>query len=103
MKFLSRKHRIFAYSEPVDMRKSFNGLQYIVRSHLKSDPLSGDIYLFVNKSGNYLKALLWDRTGYVIIAKKLERGRFSLPRSPDRGSVEVSEKILLLLFDGIRV
>jgi transposase len=104
MNFLNRNQRILAYSAPIDMRKSFIGLVWMVRNDLKTDPLSGDVYLFVNRKGSYLKALLWDRTGYVIISKRLERGRFVLPTASSKEqTAEVSKELLLLLFDGIRV
>ena len=104
MNFLNRNQRILAYSQPIDMRKSFNGLIGIIRNCLRANPLSGDIYLFVNRRGTYLKAFLWDRTGYVIIAKRLERGRFLLPSTGEDNQVAVvSEDILLLLFDGVSI
>jgi len=91
--------RILAYAEPVDMRKSFNGLLGIVSGELKEDPLSGTLFVFINKRGNYLKSIYWDRTGYCLFAKKLERGKFKFPR----GSLkqEVSEQMLKLILDGI--
>ena len=72
--------RIFACAEPTDMRKSFQGLLALVQNVFRDhDPHSGSLYVFVNRRGNYLKALAWDRTGFVLVAKKLERGRFVFP------------------------
>ena len=65
--------------EPCDMRKSFNGLCALVRNHLQLDPLSGAAFLFTNKSRNLIKILYFDSTGYWVVAKRLERGRFSCP------------------------
>ena len=75
----SARRRILAYNEPVDMRKSFNGLVALVQSVLLEDPLSGSLFVFFNRRGNYMKLVTWDRTGYCLFAKKLERGRFRLP------------------------
>jgi len=55
--------RIFLYGEPVDMRKSFTGLYALTKRELEQDPLSGHLLVFINRRGDYLKALHWDRTG----------------------------------------
>ena len=70
-----RSTRVFLYREYVDMRKAHNGLSAIVTQVLKLDPLSGSIFLFVSRNRKIAKALLWDGTGFMIIHKKLERGR----------------------------
>lgn len=102
MSFLNgRARRIFAYGQPVDMRKGFTGLECLILGHLGEDPLSGDAFVFINRTGRHLKCFLWDRTGYVIIAKRLERGRFRL-RSTD-SKLELDDKRLKLLFDGFSV
>lgn len=93
--------RIFAYGQPVDMRKGFTGLEALILQHLDEDPLSGDAFVFINRTGTHLKCFLWDRTGYVIIAKRLERGRFRLRGSNNK--VEIDEKRLKLLLDGIPI
>lgn len=102
MKFLSQRvGRIFAYSKPVDLRKGFVGLQALVLSQLREDPLGGDLFVFLNRRGNLLKCLLWDRTGFIIVAKRLERGKFRLRDSKDK--LELDEKRLGLLFDGLPI
>ena len=83
------------------MRKGFGGLESVIRRELGQDPLSGDIFVFISRTGHLMKCFLWDRTGYVIISKRLERGRFQLRGSVDR--VELDEKRWKLLFDGICV
>jgi transposase len=95
----SAPRRILAYSEPVDMRKSFNGLVALVQSVLEEDPLSGCLFVFFNRRGNYLKLVTWDRTGYCLFAKRLEQGRFHLP-SGERKQ-ELSERVFSLILDGI--
>jgi transposase len=92
-------HRILAYRHPVDMRKSFTGLVALVRNALSEDPLSGSLYVFVNRRGTYVKAVFWDRTGFCLFAKRLERGHFVLPGEAER--CEMSEQAFRLLLDGI--
>jgi transposase len=92
--------RIFAYKNPTDMRKSFQGLLALVQEIFRDqDPYSGALYLFVNRRGNYVKILAWDRTGFALYAKRLERGRFVFPAAD--ASQELSEKTLRFLLDGI--
>ena len=91
--------RILAYSEPVDMRKSFNGLVALVKGVLAEDPLSGTLFIFFNRRGNYMKLVTWDRTGYCLFAKKLEQGRFRLPSGETKQ--EISERAFRLILDGI--
>jgi len=87
--------RVFAYSEPVDMRKSFNGLISLTTQVLGEDPLSQKLFLFGNRRKNIVKILFWDRTGFCIYAKRLERGRFQFRRG------ELSARELELMLDGI--
>jgi transposase len=94
-------HEILAYNHPVDMRKSFNGLLGVVRSEIGSNPLSQTVFMFFNKRRNYLKLLFWDRTGYCLISKKLERGSFSLPAEESLQSLDIEK--LKLIFDGIKL
>lgn len=101
MSLLTSVRRIYAYNAPVDMRKGFVGLESLVRSRLERDPLTGDVYVFVSRSGKHLKCLLWDRTGYVILFKKLERGKFQFHGQAQR--LELDEQRLGLLLDGIQV
>lgn len=91
--------RILAYSEPVDMRKSFTGLVALVGSVLEEDPLSGSFFVFFNRRGDYLKLVTWDRTGYCLFAKRLEQGRFRLPS--EQTKQELSEDAFRLILDGI--
>ena len=82
------------------MRKSFQGLLALVQSVSRDqDPYSGDLFVFVNRKGNYVKILAWDRTGFSLFAKKLERGRFLFPS--DENSQELSDQALRFLLDGI--
>ena len=94
--------KIFAYSEPTDMRKSFQGLLALVQQVFRDrDPYSGDLFVFVNRRGNYVKILAWDRTGFSLFAKKLERGRFVFPG--ESMSQELSDQALRFILDGIPI
>ncbi len=90
---------ILAWREPVDMRKSFDGLVGLVREAMIEDPLSGSLFVFVNRRGNYLKLVYWDRTGFALFAKRLDRGRFAIPGQDQTQSLS-SEQFRLIL-DGI--
>ena len=63
--------RILAYREPVDLRKSFPGLMGLVKGVLGEDPLSGSIFVFINRRGTLIKTLYWDRTGFCLFANYL--------------------------------
>jgi transposase len=92
--------KIFAYAKPTDMRKSFQGLLALVQRVFKDqDPHSGSLFVFVNRRGNYIKILAWDRTGFCLYAKKLERGRFLFPHKDV--TQELTEKTLRFILDGI--
>jgi len=80
--------RILVATEPVDMRKSFNGLYVVVSEQLKEDPQSGALFLFANKRRDRLKILYWDGSGLWVLAKRLEKGRFSWPTA--QGSAKLS-------------
>ena len=68
--------RLFVARFPVDMRKSFNTLSDIVQFTFKEDPMSGDAYVFIGKTRNRLKVLLWEDSGFWVCAKRLEAGTF---------------------------
>jgi transposase len=92
--------RIFLRRQATDMRRSFDGLSGIVRSEFGRDPLAGDLFVFVNRRRDLIKALYWDRDGLALWAKRLERGRFAL--RPD-GPFEIGRDELVLLLEGVRV
>ena len=79
--------RIWLAARPADLRKSFDGLAALVRDGLRGDPLSGDIFVFRNKSADRIKLLLWEEDGYAIWYKRLEKGSYRFPPRPtDRPS-----------------
>lgn len=82
--------RIFMAVEPVDMRRSFDGLCATICEALGSNPLSGDMFLFRGKRADRIKAIIWDRNGLAIWYKRLERGKYRWP-SREAVSIELSE------------
>ena len=77
MRWHGRRVTVYAYAEPTDMRKGFDGLSALVTQGLQRDPLSGDAFIFVSRDRVRTKVLHWDGTGLCIYAKRLERGRFA--------------------------
>lgn len=80
------------------MRKGFDGLSGLVREELQKDPLSGDVFIFFNKRRTQVKLLLWERDGFSIYHKRLERGTYELPVWP---KVELRDDELMLILQGI--
>ncbi len=76
MFFAEGQIRVHLYGMPADMRKSYDGLQALTRHAMGQDPASGALYVFVNRRGNQLKCLYFDRSGFCLWGKRLERGRF---------------------------
>jgi len=68
--------RVHVYGRPTDMRKSFDGLYALTRQELGQDPLSGRLFVFINRRATQMKVLYFDRTGFCVWAKRLEQGRF---------------------------
>lgn len=96
------KGRIFLAAGATDMRKSFNGLSGLVRSRLAGDPLSGDLFVFCNRSRNRLKILFFDSTGLWVLAKRLERGTFDWPAElAGLERIELRHEKLLLILGGL--
>ena len=76
--------RVWACSEPVNMRKSFDGLFAVAKLQIGRDPLAGDMFLFVGKNRRQARVLFWDGNGLVVIGKRLEKGKFNAPWEGDR-------------------
>lgn len=84
------------------MRKGFNGLSGLVRAHMSYELLSGDVFIFLNRRRDRIKLLVWDRNGFVVWYKVLERGTFELPASK-KETLELSWTDLQLLLEGIEI
>ena len=94
---VSGKTRIFAYTQPADLRKSYDGLGALVRDHLALELLDGDLFVFLHRARSRLKALYFDGTGVCILQKRLETGRFpDLCQRPMPLSLTLAEMTLLL-------
>ncbi len=95
--------RVYAAVEPVDLRKGFDALAIAVRSQLGHDPLSGSLFVFFNRRFDRAKILVWTPSGWCLVYKRLEKGRFHLPREVSLGAraltIEAAELVALL--DGI--
>ena len=84
--------RVFLCSRPTDMRKSFDGLFGMVREFLGQDPLSGHLFLFLNRRRDRAKILFWDRDGLVIWYKRLEAGSFQSLDPTPRGGADLGRR-----------
>lgn len=94
--------RIFICTVPTDMRRQFDGLSAMVSNALEMDPLSGDFFVFLNRSRTLCKILCWDRDGFLLVAKRLARGRFQSPAAADASRVaEIDAVTLSMILGGI--
>jgi len=95
--------KIYVAAQPVDARKSFDGLAAVVESEFGLEPLSGHVFVFVNRRGHIAQLLFWDRSGFCVVKKRLEAGTFRLARKPDGTTphVEIDSAELALMLEGI--
>jgi transposase len=93
--------RIYLAVEPVDMRKHFDGLWALASEKLQEDPFGGALFVFTNKSHDRLKILFWDGSGVWVLAKRLEKGRFSWPLTTGSAKLSLEPAALTMLLAGI--
>ena len=93
--------RLLLATSRVDGRKGINGLSTLVRSQFLMDPLSGMLFVFFTKRADIVRVLYWDRDGYVLTTKRLERGYFRVPWRSETGHVTVEAAELLLVLEGL--
>jgi transposase len=94
--------RYYLYREPTDIRKSFDGLCGLVSEKLGQNPMSGDIFIFINKPRNRMKLLRWEPGGFVLFYKRLERGTFERPTLSNGGlSQRIGYGELAMMVTGI--
>jgi len=100
---LSAAVRIYVAAAPCDLRCGFDGLSALTRRVIGTDPLSGHLFVFLNRRRDRIKIFAWDRTGYVVVYKRLERGTFRIPLVPRAGAqhVEVDAGELTLMLEGL--
>lgn len=95
--------RIYVCAEPVDIRKGFDALAGWVEAN-GLDVYSGHVFVFLSRRLTHLKALTWSRGGFVILFKRLERGRFHFPaRAPGARTVAIDATELAMMLDGIEI
>jgi transposase len=95
--------RIYLSCGATDMRKSIDGLMGIVHSSFNLDPFENAIYVFCNKNRNRLKILEWDRDGFWLYFKRLEKGHFRWPQPGDEPTMNLSTEELTVLLGGVKV
>ncbi len=91
---VSHTAKVFAYTEPVHMARSFDGLSEIIVKKLKKKPESGDLYLFVNTKKTYVKVLFWSKGGFCIFAKRLDKAIFDTDSMDGSLSITSLEKLV---------
>lgn len=99
----SSAQRYYLSRQAADMRKSYDGLSGLVRQGLGRDPLSGEVFIFLNRRRTQIKLLVWDRSGYALWSKRLERGTFELPRhgEGDKPGVALAWEELVMILEGV--
>ena len=95
--------QVWVAAAPVDMRRSFDGLAEHVRTFLGHDPLSGNMFVFHNRSCHRVKILWWDHDGLAIYYKRLERGAFQFPSVGDQKALAIDSSALMRLLSGAEV
>ena len=100
---LGRRVQVWAYPKPADLRKGYNGSYGLVCNGLGRDPMSGDVYVFLNRRRTITKALVWDGTGLCIFMKRLERLKFAALWRSDGTPVRLTASELALFIEGCTV
>jgi transposase len=96
---------IYVALDAVDMRLGSERLGALVRERMRMEPRSGALFVFVGKRGHSMKVLTWDGTGTIVVHKKLDAGRFELPRATGSGEqhVIVSDAIFEVIHKGVAI
>ena len=101
---LSSENRFHLYSQPTDMRKSFDGLSGLVQNTLGRNPAGGDVFIFINKRRDKIKLLHWQGASFILYYKRLEKGTFELPRYDSSvGSITLDYATLVMIIDGLSI
>lgn len=101
---LTSSMRYYLCPHHVDMRKGIYSLYQLVRTGMNRNPLSGEVFLFLGKRHDTVKILHWQKDGFVLYIKKLERGTFEVPRfNPDSGDYEMKWATFVLIMEGVSV
>lgn len=97
---LGGEHRVYLCTAAVDFRKAHDGLCALVRERFRDDPFTGDVFVFLNGSRDRVKLLLWERNGFWLLYKRLERGTFPPVRALEGERVELTRAELAMLLEG---
>lgn len=103
MKMFTEVPEVFLYRDFVDFRKSINGLSLIVEQQMQISPFNGSVYVFCSKGRDKLKVLYWDKTGFALWYKRLEKDKFKWPTKLNSQSLNLSEQQLHWLLNGFDV
>jgi transposase len=94
--------KIYVAAQPVDARKSFDGLAALIESEFGLEPLCGHLFVFLNRRAHVVQLIFWDRNGFCIVKKRLEAGTFKLARAAGASThVEIDSAELALMLEGI--
>jgi len=99
----SQTIKVYLATGSTDMRKSFNGLTAIVQECFKLDIFSQSIFVFCNKTKNRIKIIQWDNNGFWLHYKRLEKDKFKWPKTNACSTVEISDRQLGWLLDGLEI
>jgi transposase len=94
---------VYLYADVVDRRKSIDGLSALVEQELEQNPMNGTLFVFCNRARDKIKMLYWERNGFVLWYKRLEKQRFKWLRDAQSGSLSVTGYQLNLLLDGLDI
>ena len=95
--------QVFLYAEPVDMRKSIDGLSILVEQEMNLSPNMAAVFVFCNRGRDKIKLLRWERNGFIVWYKRLEKQRFPWPRADEMHELELSGELLNRLLDGFNI
>ena len=103
MRMFNGVPEVFLYRDFVDFRKSINGLSLIVEQQMALSPLTGSVFVFCNKGRDKLKVLYWDKTGFALWYKRLEKDKFKWPKKHELTSIKIDEEQLHWLLRGVDI
>src|SRR5690554_2705992 len=103
MKMFVEPPAIYLYKQPVDFRKSINGLSAIVEAEMDRSPFSGAVFVFCNRQRDKLKVLYWDKTGFCLWYKRFEKAKFKWPRNMPGSTITLTEQQWAWLLDGLDI
>ena len=103
MKMFAEPPAIYLHKQPVDFRKSINGLSVIVEEHMQLSSFSGALFVFCNRQRDKIKVLYWDQTGFCLWYKRLEKDKFTWPKKLSGDVLTLSERQWHWLLEGLDI